>query len=130
MGLPEIKLGLIPAYGGTQRLPRAVGESRALEMILSGRGVDAQEAETIGLIHRCVEGDLLAAGIEFARGFCGHSLVTAKLARQAVRQGLDVSLDRGLQIEANGSTRAYFSEDAVEGMSAFIEKRKAKFVDR
>lgn len=130
MGLPEIKLGLIPAYGGTQRLPRAVGESRALEMILSGRGVDAQEAETIGLIHRCVEGDLVAAGIEFARGFCGHSLVTAKLARQAVRQGLDVSLDRGLQIEANGSTRAYFSEDAVEGMSAFIEKRKAKFVDR
>lgn len=130
MGLPEIKLGLIPAYGGTQRLPRTIGESRALEMILSGRSVDANEAEKIGLINRCVEGDLLSAGMEFARSFNSHSLATMKLARQAVRGGLYVSLDQGLQIEADNSTRAYFSEDAAEGMSAFIEKRKAKFSDR
>jgi enoyl-CoA hydratase len=130
MGLPEIKLGLIPAYGGTQRLPRAIGESRALEMILSGRSVDAVEAEKIGLINRCVDGDLLASGIEFARSFSGHSLATAKLARQAVQQALDVPLDRGLEIEADSSTRAYFSADAHEGMNAFIEKRKAKFSDR
>ena len=130
MGLPEIKLGLIPAYGGTQRLPRAIGESRALELILSGRSVDAREAENIGLINRCIEGDLLAAGIEFTRGFSSHSLTTARLARQAVRHGLETSLDRGLQIEADGSTRAYFSQDAVEGMTAFLEKRKANFSDR
>ncbi len=75
--LPEIKLGLIPAYGGTQRLPRMIGESRALEMILSGRNVDAAEAERIGLINRLVDGDLLAAGIEFARSFSGQSLATS-----------------------------------------------------
>ena len=130
MAVPEIKLGLIPAYGGTQRLPRMIGESRALEMILTGRRVDAAEAEKIGLINRCVEGELLASGIEFARGFSGHSLATAKLARYAVQQGIDISLDQGLQIEADCSTKAYFSEDANEGMNAFIEKRQAKFSDR
>jgi enoyl-CoA hydratase len=130
MGLPEIKLGLIPAYGGTQRLPRAIGESRALEMILSGRSVDAAEAEKIGLISRYVEGELLATGIEFARNFSRHSLATATLARRAVRQGIDVPLERGLRIEADCSTQAYFRTDANEGMNAFIEKRKAKCVDR
>ncbi|MBK5104542.1 MAG: enoyl-CoA hydratase/isomerase family protein, partial [Burkholderiales bacterium] len=68
MGLPEIKLGLIPGYGGTQRLPRAVGEARALEMILSGRTVEAEEALRIGLVHRIAESDVLQAAVAFARG--------------------------------------------------------------
>ena len=130
MALPEIKLGLIPAYGGTQRLPRAVGESRALEMILSGRNVDALEAERIGLINRLVDGDLLASGIEFARGFSGQSLSTSRLARQAVDRGLDGSLGEGIKLEGDLSTQAYQTQDANEGMTAFIEKRKAKFSDR
>ena len=130
MALPEIKLGLIPAYGGTQRLPRAVGESRALEMILSGRNVDALEAERIGLINRLVDGDLLASGIEFARGFSGQSLSTSRLARQAVHRGLDGSLGEGIKLEGDLSTQAYQTQDANEGMTAFIEKRKAKFSGR
>jgi enoyl-CoA hydratase len=130
MALPEIKLGLIPAYGGTQRLPRMIGESRALEMILSGRSIDAAEAERVGLINRLVDSDLLAAGIEFARSFSGHSLSTSRLARQAVHRGLAGSLEQGFGIEAELSTQAYQTEDAKEGISAFAEKRQAKFSDR
>ena len=74
MGLPEIKLGLIPGYGGTQRLPRVIGEARALEMILTGRTVPAEEAERIGLVNRLVDGDPIEAGLAFAREFTGYSL--------------------------------------------------------
>ncbi len=130
MALPEIKLGLIPAYGGTQRLPRLVGESCALEMILSGRNVDAVEAERIGLINRLIDADLLAGGIEYARSFSEHSLAASRLARQAIRRANDVSLEQGFEIEADLSTQTYQTQDAGEGMTAFIEKRKAKFSDR
>ena len=130
MALPEIKLGLIPAYGGTQRLPRLIGESRALEMILSGRSVDALEAERIGLVNRVVDSDPLSSALEFARGFSQYSLSTSRLARQAVQRGLEVSLGQGLEIEADGSSEAYQTQDANEGMLAFIEKRKAQFKDR
>ena len=83
IGLPEIKLGLIPGYGGTQRLPRVVGEARALEMIMTGRTVGAEEAERIGLVNRIVEGDPVAAGMAFAREFTGYSLPVLALARAA-----------------------------------------------
>ena len=129
MGLPEIKLGLIPGYGGTQRLPRAVGEARAMEMILSGRTVDAEEAHRIGLVQRIVEGEALAAGISFAREFADYSLPVMGFAREAVSRGLSTSLTEGLQIEADLTTLAFQTKDAVEGMSAFIEKRKARFRD-
>ena len=130
MALPEIKLGLIPGYGGTQRLARVIGESRALEMILSGRNVDAVEAERIGLINRLVDADLLASGIEFARSFSAYSLSTSRIARQAIRRAIDVPLDQGFEIEADCSTQAYQTQDANEGMMAFLEKRKAQFNDR
>src|SRR5688500_3164962 len=85
MGLPEIKLGLIPGYGGTQRLPRAVGEARATEMILTARTVDAEEALRIGLVHRLADGgDALEQGIAYAREFSGYSLPVLGLAREAV----------------------------------------------
>ena len=129
-GLPEVKLGLIPGYGGTQRLARLIGESRALEMILSGRNVDAVEAERIGLINRLVDADLLASGIEFARSFSAYSLSTSRIARQAIRRAIDVPLDQGFEIEADCSTQAYQTQDANEGMMAFLEKRKAQFNDR
>jgi enoyl-CoA hydratase len=129
MGLPEIKLGLIPGYGGTQRLPRAVGEARALDMILNGRTVDAQEALRIGLIHRIVEGDPVQSAIGFARGFSGFGLPALRLARDAVKRALEVPLHEGLKIEADLNTLAFQTQDAVEGMSAFMEKRKPQFKD-
>lgn len=130
MGLPEIKLGLIPGYGGTQRLPRAIGEARALEMILTGRTVDAEEAARIGLVHRLIEGDPVAGGIAFAREFSGYSLPVLGFARDAVRRATDAPLDEGLRIEADLSTLAFQTRDAAEGMAAFIEKRKPGFKDR
>ncbi len=130
MGLPEIKLGLVPGYGGTQRLPRHIGEARAMELILTGRFVDAAEAERIGLVSQVVEGDLMAGAIEFARSFSGFSLAALKLAREATRRALDVSLDEGLKIEADLNSLSFFLEDAKEGAAAFLEKRQPAFRDR
>ena len=129
LGLPEIKLGLIPGYGGTQRLPRAVGEGRAMEMILTGRTVDAEEAHRIGLVQRIVEGDAVEQGIAYAREFSGYSLPVLGFAREAVGRALATPLSEGLRIEADLSTLAFQTRDATEGMAAFIEKRKAKFTD-
>lgn len=128
-GLPEVKLGLIPGYGGTQRLPRLIGDGRALEMILTGRSVKADEAAQIGLVHQIVEGDLLDAGLSFARRFSGLSLPVLHLARRAVQRAGDLTLHEGLLAEAELSTLAYRTADAEEGMAAFEEKRKPEFRD-
>ena len=130
MGLPEIKLGLIPGYGGTQRLPRVVGEARAIEMIMTGRTVDAEEAHRIGLVHGLIEGDALEQGVAYARKFSGYSLPVLGFAREAVARALATPLADGLKIEADLATLAYQTGDAAEGMAAFIEKRKPKFNDR
>jgi enoyl-CoA hydratase len=129
LGFPEIKLGLIPGYGGTQRLPRLIGEARATEMILTGRTVEADEAERIGLVNKMVSGDLLEAGQAFAREMTGFSLPVLGLARDAIRRAHDLPLHDGLKIEADLSTLAFQTQDAVEGMTAFIEKRKPVFRD-
>ncbi|MDF1856449.1 enoyl-CoA hydratase-related protein [Pseudooceanicola sp.] len=128
-GLPEIKLGLIPGYGGTQRLPRLVGEGRALEIIMTGRNVKADEAERIGLVNAIAEGDLMEAGRDFAGKFTRYSLPVLECARRAVQRAGDVTLDEGLRIEADLSTLAFRTADAEEGMAAFEEKRKAEFKD-
>ncbi len=130
MGLPEIKLGIIPGYGGTQRLPRIVGEARALELIMTGRTVDAEEASRIGLVHRLIDGDAVAAGMAYAREFSGHSLPVLEAARSAVRRALGTPLSEGLKIEADLSAIVYQTHDAAEGMAAFMEKRKPRFQDR
>ncbi|HJS38984.1 MAG TPA: enoyl-CoA hydratase-related protein [Burkholderiales bacterium] len=130
LGLPEIKLGLIPGYGGTQRLPRVVGEARALEMILTAKTVDAQTALAWGLASRVLEGDPLAAGIAFAREFSGYSLPALGFAREAVQRALDTPVHEGLKIEADLSTLAFQTGDAAEGMAAFLAKRKPAFKDR
>ena len=130
MGLPEIKLGLIPGYGGTQRLPRVVGEARALEMIMTARTVDAEEALRIGLVNRLIDGDPVAQGIAFAREFSGYSLPVLGYAREAVTRAAETPLAEGLRIEVDLSTLAYQTRDAAEGMAAFLEKRKPKFEDR
>jgi enoyl-CoA hydratase len=128
-GLPEIKLGLIPGYGGTQRLPRLIGEGRALEIILTGRNVKADEAERIGLVHAVVEGDLVQAGVEFAGRVTRFSLRALEFARRAIQRAHDVPLAEGLRVEADLSTLAYRTADAEEGMAAFEEKRKPEFKD-
>jgi len=129
LGLPEIKLGLIPGYGGTQRLPRLIGEARAMEMIMLGRTVAAEEAHRIGLVHRLVEGNAVDAAVAFAHEFTGYSLLAQNLAREAVSRALDVPIQEGLKIEADLSTLAFGTADAAEGMAAFTEKRKANFKD-
>ena len=127
LGLPEIKLGLIPGYGGTQRLPRLIGEARALEIILTGRTVEAEEAERIGLVNRVADGDLIEAGKNFAREMTGYSLPALGFARNAIHRGLALALREGLEIEADLNTLAFQTADAVEGMTAFLEKRKPVF---
>ena len=129
MGLPEIKLGLIPGYGGTQRLPRLVGEARAAELVMTGRTVEAEEATRIGLVNRLVEGDPLEAGMNFAREFTCHSLPVLAWTREALQRALDMPLHEGLKIEADLSTLAFQTEDSVEGTKAFLEKRKPEFRD-
>lgn len=129
LGLPEIKLGLIPGYGGTQRLPRLIGEARALEMIMLGRTVDAEEAERIGLVNRIVEGEAVEAALGFASEFSSYSLLALGFARDAVTRALDVPIHEGLKVEADLSTLAFSTSDAEEGMVAFAEKRKALFRD-
>jgi enoyl-CoA hydratase len=128
-GLPEIKLGLIPGYGGTQRLPRLIGEARALEIILTGRNVKADEAARIGLVNEVVEGDLIEAGIAFAARFTRYSLPALEFARRAVQRAGDLPLHEGLRVEAELSTLAFRTADAEEGMAAFEEKRKPEFRD-
>ena len=128
-GLPEIKLGLIPGYGGTQRLPRLIGEGRALEIIMTGRSVKAEEAERIGLVSMIADGDLIEAGLEFAGRFTRYSLPALEFARRAVQRSGDGPLHEGLKLEADLSTLAYQTRDAEEGMAAFEEKRKPEFAD-
>ena len=127
VGLPEIKLGLIPGYGGTQRLPRLIGEARALEMILTGKTVNAQEAVSYGLVNRIVELPALEAAIAFAREFTGYGQLAVQFAREAVQRAASTTLSEGLRTEADLSTLAYRTADANEGMQAFLEKRPARF---
>lgn len=129
VGLPEIKLGLIPGYGGTQRLPRLVGRRVAVEMISTGRAVEADEALRIGLIDRVVEQNVADAAEEFLLGMLGYSLPALQMAHLAVSQGMELTLQQGLLLEEQYSTVLYQLEDAQEGMKAFLEKRAASFKD-
>ena len=129
VGLPEIKLGIIPGYGGTQRLPRLVGEGRALEIIMSGRTVDAEEAERIGLVQKIIEGDGMMGVLEFAKTITCFSLPILEYAREAVMTALDNPIDAGLKIERDLNLLAFTTEDCREGMAAFEEKREAVFKD-
>ena len=130
MGLPELKLGLIPGYGGTQRLPRLIGESRAAELILSSATVPADEALRIGLVNRIVEDGVPAElGCAYMAPFVAQSRGATALAREAIRRGLDGTLEAGLAIEADLFALCSQSNDAAEGMAAFLGKRPAAFTD-
>lgn len=131
LGQPEIKLGLVPGYGGTQRLPRLVGRGRALELLLTGEPIDAGEAYRIGLVNRVVEPDqLLAAARELLAKMFAGAPVAGALILDAVDAGLNVPLEDGLRIEASAFALSASTADAAEGTSAFLEKRKAVFTGK
>lgn len=131
MGLPEIKLGLIPGYGGTQRLTRVIGETRANEMILTGKTIDAQTALQYGILNQVIDSENpLQSTLDFCKTFTSYSLPVLGYARTAIRRAGDVSLYEGFNLEADLSTLAYSLNDANEGMNAFVEKRKPIFKDQ
>jgi enoyl-CoA hydratase len=129
LGLPEIKLGLIPGYGGTQRLPRLIGEARSLELILTGRTVEAEEAGRLGLLNRVVDADALGGAKALAAEFSNYGKPALSFAREAVTRAGDLPLAAGLRIETDLSTLAYQTGDAAEGLSAFLDKRAPRFRD-
>lgn len=130
-GQPEVKLGIAPGYGGTQRLPRLVGKGVALQLILGGEMIDAQEAYRIGLVNKVVPAaDLLAESEKLMRGILAMGPLAVRLALEAVDRGLDMSLDEGLLLEANHFGLLAATQDMKEGLSAFLEKRSARFQGR
>jgi enoyl-CoA hydratase len=130
-GLPEVKLGLVPGFGGTQRMARLIGLSRALEIMLTGKFVNAQEAERLGLVNSILNDHEppLTQATAYAQGFSRWSLEAMRLIRESARRGQDTTLDEGLVLEALYSTLSFQSNDGREGISAFLEKRKAQFTD-
>ena len=126
LGLPEVGLGILPGYGGTQRLPRLIGQGRAMDLIFTGRHVQAEEALQLGLVNRVVE-DALEGALELAALTLKNAPISLGLAKEAVVRGYDVTLNQGLEIEADLFGMAASTEDATEGMSAFLEKRAAEF---
>ncbi|HEY7194223.1 MAG TPA: enoyl-CoA hydratase-related protein [Gemmatimonadales bacterium] len=130
-GQPEVKLGIAPGYGGTQRLPRLVGKGVALQLILTGEMIDAQEAYRIGLVNKVVPAaDLLAESEKMMRGILAMGPLAVRLAIEAVDQGLEMTLDEGLLLEANHFGLLAATEDMREGTTAFLEKRAPKFQGR
>lgn len=127
-GLPEASLGIIPAAGGTQRLPRLVGLSRAKDWVLTGDIYDAKEAERIGLVSRVVPiGELMNTAQEVARKILARSPLAVRLAKMALNASSRAPLESGLMIELLAQGILYESKDKWEGMTAFLEKRKANF---
>ncbi|MCL4143333.1 UNVERIFIED_CONTAM: hypothetical protein GTU68_031083 [Idotea baltica] len=130
-GLPEITLGVIPGAGGTQRLTRAVGKAKAMEMILSGRFMTAEEADRAGLVSRVVpEGDLMDEAMALANKIADLSGPAVMLAKASVDRAEESSLAEGLQFERMAFYSLFATEDQKEGMAAFVEKRKAQFRNR
>jgi enoyl-CoA hydratase len=130
-GLPEITLGIIPGFGGTQRLPRLIGSSRAKEMIFTGKMIPAAEAETLGLVNRVLpQASLMQETLNTAQTIAAKGKVSLRAAKQAVNNGLNVDLSTGCQIEVDAFAICMASEDGKEGTQAFIEKRKPQFKGR
>jgi enoyl-CoA hydratase/carnithine racemase len=131
IGQPEVKLGLIAGYGGTQRLPRLIGEGRALELLLTGEPVDAAEAFRLGLVNRVVPREkLLDECRALAKKILAAGPVAVRLTLEAVGRGLALSLDEGLALEADLFGLVAATPDMKEGTRAFLEKRPARFQGR
>ena len=127
-GQPEIKLGIIPGAGGTQRLPRAVGKAKAMDLVLTARMMDAAEAERAGLVSRVVPADkLLDEALAAASQICEYSLPIVMAAKESVNRAYESTLNEGILFERRVFHSLFATEDQKEGMAAFVEKRKAKF---
>jgi enoyl-CoA hydratase len=130
-GQPEIKLGIIPGAGGTQRLPRAIGKSKAMDLVLTGRTMDAQEAERAGLVARIVAPDKLHdEAMAVAASICAYSLPAVMMAKEAVNRAYEGSLSEGILFERRNFHALFATEDQKEGMQAFLDKRKPAFRHR
>jgi enoyl-CoA hydratase len=131
IGLPEIKLGLFPGAGGTQRLPRLIGKARAKEMIFTGEPLTAEEAKQIGLVNHVVpRGKALEKAIEIAERITRFSLPALTFAKRSIDDGYERTLEEGLVIEAEYFGHVFQTKDVKEGVEAFIQKREPVFVDR
>jgi enoyl-CoA hydratase len=127
-GLPEINLGIIPGFGGTQRLPRLVGKNMAKEMIFTGKMISAAEAHTVGLVNTvCSQDQLMSEVMKTAAAMASKGKASLRAAKQAINSGMDVDLKTGCRIEIDAFAICLSSSDAKEGTEAFLEKRKANF---
>jgi enoyl-CoA hydratase len=130
-GQPEITLGVLPGSGGTQRLPRAVGKAKAMDLCLTARMMDAQEAERAGLVSRVVPNDkLMAEAMAVAEKIAANSLPAAMLVKEAINRAYESTLSEGVLFERRLFHAAFALDDQKEGMAAFLEKRKPKFTHR
>ncbi|GLK79547.1 enoyl-CoA hydratase [Methylopila turkensis] len=130
-GQPEITLGIIPGFGGTQRLTRAIGKAKAMDLILTGRMMDAEEAERSGLVSRVVPGDrLLDEALSAAAKIASFSRAAVLAAKEAVEVAHETGLSEGVRFERRAFQALFATEDQKEGMAAFVEKRKPAFRNR
>jgi len=131
LGQPEIDLGIIPGFGGTQRLPRLVGQAKAIELILTGDKIPAPEAKTIGLVNKVVpDAEVVKQAQGLAKKIAGKSAVAVRAALRAIREGVGRPLAEGQALESELFGAVCESADKREGVSAFLEKRQPKFLDR
>lgn len=127
-GLPEITLGIIPGFGGTQRLPRLVGKNLAKEMIFTGKMISAAEAKDIGFVNKvCSPDSLIHDVMKTAKSISKKGMVSLRAAKEVINAGMDVDLATGCNMEVDAFALCLASKDAKEGTSAFIEKRKPEF---
>ena len=130
-GQPEVNLGIIPGWGGTQRLPRCIGKAKAIEWILTGDILSAQEAHRLGLVNHLVPQDqVMKVAKDLARKMAAKGAVALTQALRAIEEGAELSLEQGLAMEAKAFGVVTSSEDSREGVKAFLEKRQPKFQDR
>ena len=130
-GQPEINVGIMPGAGGTQRLARAVGKVRAMELVLTGRMLTAHEAERVGLVNRVVPVEVLQAeAVALAQEIATKPPLSVRLAKRAILEAFETSLEAGLEHERRSFAMAFATEDAREGMQAFLEKRKPDYHGR
>ena len=129
-GQPEINLGTIPGAGGTQRLVKAIGKSKAMEMVISGEPISAEEAERAGLVSKVFPPeDLVHQAIKLGEKISSLSKVSVSIAKEAINSSYELSLSEGIHFEKRLFHSTFATEDRKEGMTAFIEKRKANFKD-
>lgn len=130
IGLPEVTLGVLPGTGGTQRLPRLVGKSRAIDLMITGRMISAEEAKDIGLVNDVCEGDAVEFAKEYAAKLNAGATKAIGLIKVAVQEGAEMPFSGAMALERELQNRLFVTEDAQEGLQAFIDKRKPEFKGR